>query len=308
MGSREKRLKRKEWRSKATDMAAQHGEWLNERSDILAENIDNVMLNMTAEEANAGGVLNKWTKSYFHMVPQSEKTIFDKLTSPSIVNTSTQNYNVEEETRRQQSRIEGLSDRVVFYPKIAPLGWPINPENILGRFDPVSDKAYINMNSISGENEENETLAHELAHGIGAVPQEYKIQSILNETHLKDRIDRHMTDKIRIIDDLYLDTPKEIFARLTAWRLTNNIDPNKVFTLDDIKEIKRNINETTKSSSSLRRKQKDEYMYKSENEIFSRYKDEFLLRILNEVAMDDSIYNKSTEPSSYRDSFGLNLT
>ena len=69
-----------------------------------------------------------------------------------------------------------------------------------------------------------ETLIHERSHNI---PWFVK-RKIKDNLFLNDGIDH----------DSYFDTPKEIYSRLNEFRFKNNLNPNKIYTEDDIKAFR----------------------------------------------------------------------
>lgn len=68
--------------------------------------------------------------------------------------------------------------------------------------------------------------------------------------------------------DDYWDSSSEIYARLNEFRYLNNIDPKKVYTIEDVQKMREDKN--TK-----------------DRELLNRYNDDFILFLLNEVAMTD---------------------
>lgn len=78
------------------------------------------------------------------------------------------------------------------------------------------------------------------------------------------------------IDLNYWDTDGEIYGRLGLFRFNNKIDPSHTYTLEEIKQMRNNPDI------------KDE-------DLFSRYTDEFILHLLNDVA-----YNENENQQSLR--------
>lgn len=87
-------------------------------------------------------------------------------------------------------------------------------------------------------------LLHEQSHASLAIPQENKIKSI-----------------IPIAEDKYLDDPSEIYSRLNQLRQYYKLDPNKIYKKSDIRKLRGN-----------------------RFDILDRYDDKTVLRLLNEVA------------------------
>lgn len=94
-----------------------------------------------------------------------------------------------------------------------------------------------------------DVLTHEQAHASKAYPQENRIQEILGGEN------KATTD--------YLDRPTEVYSRLMNFRQTNQIDPNKVWDKDSLKELRKTA---------------------IDDDLLNRYKDEQIIDIFNTVA------------------------
>ena len=84
----------------------------------------------------------------------------------------------------------------------------------------------------------------------------------------------------------YKDSSSEIYARLNEFRYLNNIDPKKVYTIEDVQKMREDKN--TK-----------------DRELLNRYNDDFILFLLNEVAMTDG--NDNNDVFYAKDGGNLNL-
>lgn len=115
---------------------------------------------------------------------------------------------------------------------------------------------------------------HERAHAVSYdSPQLRYIQGL--QSKQKYRKDKNFLQNIweNILYDnndeyqKYLDQPTEIYSRLMEIRKLNNINPKKVWTLNDIKKLRKNV---------------------KDKEIFSEYTDDFILKLFNEVAQNNN--------------------
>ena len=116
-----------------------------------------------------------------------------------------------------------------------------------------------------------ETLIHERSHNI---PWFVK-RKIKDNLFLNDGIEH----------DSYFDTPKEIYSRLNEFRFKNNLNPNKIYTEDDIKAFR--------ESGALKQFYLD------------RYDDATIDYLLNDVASNNTVNNlpKNANYAAYGDDF-----
>lgn len=103
-------------------------------------------------------------------------------------------------------------------------------------------------------NPKKRTKIHERTHAMNALPQERKIEQII-ENKYKDK---------------YYDNSKEIYSRLMEFRYDNNLDPNKQITIDDLNNWKNKLKEFS----------------------LDRYDDNTLLQLFNDVAYNNNNTNK----------------
>lgn len=94
------------------------------------------------------------------------------------------------------------------------------------------------------------TLVHELTHGLNAKPQESAISKIIPA------------------DGSYLNDPSEVYSRLMEFRKANKIDPKKIYTRDEVKDMRKNSKDFN---------------------LFNRYTDDQILKLLNNVASVQNI-------------------
>jgi len=125
------------------------------------------------------------------------------------------------------------------------------------------------------------TQKHEAAHAANASPQDDKITEITGFIQPK-------TIEKDIEQGGYYNRANEIYARLMAFRLDNNIDPNRIWTMEDIPEL----NDKMRGFDNLRTigqkwKERDNLLSPGGKEYIQVGKplsDKDLLRLLNEVA------------------------
>ena len=116
----------------------------------------------------------------------------------------------------------------------------VGTQTIAGEYSPKGKAIYASTENV---------LTHEQAHASNAYPQENRIQEILGGEN------KATTD--------YLDRPTEVYSRLMNFRQTNQIDPNKVWDKDSLKELRKTA---------------------IDDDLLNRYKDEQLIDIFNTVA------------------------
>ena len=115
---------------------------------------------------------------------------------------------------------------------------------------------------------------HEAAHSANPRPQENKISEIIGTTKDSD----------------YFNKPSEIYARLMAYRIDNNIDPNRVFTKEDIPELKEKMRSYDLLFGSVGGKVPENSI-----KIEGAASDEKILRLMNEVAFVEPTWQEKME-------------
>ena len=102
---------------------------------------------------------------------------------------------------------------------------------------------------------------HERTHSALPNPQEKAIKYIMQGTNGK-------------YNDSYYDDPKEIYARMMDFRKTNNLDPNKKYTADELKSIDKAVPRTRFEPVDFK--------------LTDRYDDNTLERLFNDIAQNKS--------------------
>lgn len=100
------------------------------------------------------------------------------------------------------------------------------PEEAVGVYYPIGRRIYLRNDSPS-------TAVHEWTHSSNPKPQIKEIDKI------KDTLGQSIYDQKSVIPDNYLDSSNEIYSRLMQLRYNLNADPNHVFTNKEIEELKR---------------------------------------------------------------------
>lgn len=99
-------------------------------------------------------------------------------------------------------------------------------------------------------------IIHERTHSLYPTPQEESIRQLNIKT--KNNYSKN-------VNNSYYDDPSEIYARLMEFRYANKLDPNKTYTIEDIKNFK-----------------EDPDIH--DFELLDRYSEEDVLKLLNEIA------------------------
>lgn len=105
---------------------------------------------------------------------------------------------------------------------------------------------------------------HERTHALESsspLPQHYKIAKIQDNAGIKR--------------NSYLEQPKEVYARLMQFRHDASLQPNKKYTIDDIKNLRKEFGKQEVNGEQL----------------LNRYSDDVLLQFLNDVAQNKSNNN-----------------
>lgn len=117
-----------------------------------------------------------------------------------------------------------------------------------GYYVPEDHKIVLGANAAEGK---STIYVHEAAHASQAEPQKEVIRQILEDTDYNDG---------------YYDNPGEVYSRLMEVRKSNNLDPKKKFKKKDLEVLRESENS---------------------HNFLDRYDDETLLRLLNDVAMNN---------------------
>ena len=115
--------------------------------------------------------------------------------------------------------------------------------------DPTLLQMFTNM--FDGLDSESSTKIHELTHAMTRVKGSTVFQEMFPDAGFKDYPITQAIKNIPIgFDEWYDDKsmfntyegdPEEILAQLMEYRKNFNVDPNRIFTKDDIKEVKKNV-------------------------------------------------------------------
>ena len=161
-----------------------------------------------------------------------------------------------------------------------------NPTNIINNMDAINNRGKFIYNYIGNKggayyapahtvylNSEGllfkpTTKEHEFAHASKAKEQEAKIAEITGFNG----------------NSSYLDLPTEIYSRLTELRKHYNINPNKTWNIDEIKEMRKNVSKGSKGFN-----------------ILNNYDDNTVLRLFNEVAQNNN--NKFDKFNDYNKTY-----
>ena len=159
---------------------------------------------------------------------------------------------VNEELESQLARVEGAG----YTEKLLPLFTH-------GQYN--TKKNEVELSTVLGKegNPKDVVSLHEFGHALGqGSPQEEVIR-------------RHFANKKN--KDKYLDDPSEIYTRLMTFRKLHNIDPNKTYTLDDIKalrnEAKKDLDDVITKPWTEHDRLQDEYAKKLADYLYPKLRD-----------------------------------
>jgi len=183
--------------------------------------------------------------------------------------------NVERVTRKEMVK-RGYPDATYYQLGSSPAGM-YGPKDNIYFAEPTFFQKMLGKTDSS-------TDVHELAHvfDIGTSGLPGKDMKAIPETNIHKAI-KNIPVKGGYETEDYL-PPAEIYAELMRFRKNNNIDPNKIFTEDDLPE--------------LRKKLKKESNYGLFN-LDGIYEDEEILRLMNEVVSIDAPQENNIEYAKY---------
>jgi hypothetical protein len=137
------------------------------------------------------------------------------------------------------------------------------PTDIHGEYD--AERRVID---VANDGLMNRTVTHERTHALSPAPQQVAIKNLF----LKYPAYRQREE------DPYLNTSGEVYARLMAFRKENNLKPNQVVTLDDLKKWRMEL---------------------KDNQL-EQYSNSFLLDLFNTIAYNDQpVDSKNTKPMGF---------
>lgn len=236
-------------------------DWLNQRKDILGENVSRVSLynfikqawnnreEMGQEELNRQLKNIKNSKEY--EISQTPKRFPSYNTNPQLIQelkTEYANY-FSDEYRSPEEVDEDDLPLLTFFRK--------------GAHNRKSG------NISYEENPSNSTIIHERTHASDPIPQKNKINLLRYDRpndFFRGGYDNIYLDGVE--KSYYYDSDSEIYSRLMQFRYDNKLNPKKKYTIEDIQKMRQN--NTIKDSNLL-----------------NRYKDEYIQRLLNDVATID---------------------
>lgn len=234
-------------------------DWLNQRKDILGENVSRISLynfirqvwndrsEMGQEELNKQ--LNNLSNSKEYELTQTPERFPSYNTNPQLIQelkTEFANYFSDEYDSAEEVNENDLP-LLSFFRKGA---YNRNSGNITYE-----------------ENPENSTIIHERTHSLQALPQRNKINLLRYDNpndFFRGEYDNIYLDGVE--KSFYYDSDNEIYSRLMQFRFDNKLNPKKKYTIEDIQKMRKNKN--IKDSNLL-----------------NRYKDEYIQRLLNNVAI-----------------------
>lgn len=208
-------------------------DWLNKRKDILDKNI------------------HKFSQQYPDMVDDVQTELQNQLSNVNSVKEYARDNNI---------------DFLPNYTKSPRLEYYIDDFQYLNH----SNGLYVpGIHQILYNDAYPDIIIHERTHSLNPRSQEYAI----GQLNIKTKNDYSESDyhKSINIDNSYFDNPKEIYARLMQFRHANKLDPNKTYTIEDVKKFK-------------------EDPYIQDFNLLDRYSEEDVLKLLNEIA-----YNNTNE-------------
>lgn len=236
-------------------------DWLNQRKDILGENVSRVSLynfikqawnnreEMGQEELNRQLKNIKNSKEY--EISQTPKRFPSYNTNPQLIQelkTEYANY-FSDEYRSPEEVDEDDLPLLTFFRK--------------GAHNRKSG------NISYEENPSNSIIIHERTHASDPIPQKNKINLLRYDRpndFFRGGYDNIYLDGVE--KSYYYDSDSEIYSRLMQFRYDNKLNPKKKYTIEDIQKMRQN--NTIKDSNLL-----------------NRYKDEYIQRLLNDVATID---------------------
>lgn len=185
--------------------------------------------------------------------------------------------------------------------------------DIAGQYNPITGRIYLDKDDAG-------VAIHEYTHASGPDGQISTINKI------KGILGDNIYDNNTTIPDEYWDDSREIYSRLMELRYALNIDPAHKFTTDEVQKLKDNLLKrvviTNKLDGSDRRfntevldsnfniikhddlREGEKYVPEESNvrkiyddkdsfEILNRYSTDFITRLLNNVAFNNTEYNKT---------------
>ena len=226
--------------------------WLNKRSGILQNNINSAGVNTTAQQEldRQLGNLNKTI--------EITSTIPDYLDSENL---AILGYDAARESK--DKNVKNAASAVKGLIKEADKQGGYDYEGI---YSPKENVIFY-PERLSASN-----MLHERTHALQATPQKQAIQQLLDAG---DYLQEGQTP------DDYYDNPSEIYSRLMEFRLNSNINPEDRFN-NRLDIFNKAVDPNYRKESFEEFKQTGDY-----RNLIGRYKTDFLLKLLNDVAQND---------------------
>lgn len=226
--------------------------WLNKRSGILQNNINSAGINTTSQQEldRQLGNLNKTI--------EITSTIPDYLDSENL---AILGYDAARESK--DKNVKNAASAVKDLVKEADKQGGYDYEGI---YSPKENVIFY------PERLSANTMLHERTHALQATPQKRAIQQLLDAG---DYLQEGQTP------DDYYDNPSEIYSRLMEFRLNSNINPEDRFN-NRMDILNKAIDPNYRKESFEEFKQTGDY-----KNLIGRYKTDFLLKLLNDVAQND---------------------
>ena len=137
----------------------------------------------------------------------------------------------------------------------------LNTKKVFGYTEPGNFIVY--------KNKDRNTKLHEISHALNypesnTKPQEKIIRKYQNRNFIRSGYENEFSSE----QFEYLNHPSEVYSRLMQFRINNNIDPNKTWSIQDIQQLRQDKN--TKDDN-----------------LINLYSDEFIQKLFNDVAYNN---------------------
>lgn len=128
-------------------------------------------------------------------------------------------------------------------------------------------------------------ITHELTHIAELTSSESYIAHLSQTNYSSPKKERINEDYISLTSH-YDDQPNEIYARLMEFRNNMNIEPNHVFTLEEVQQLRRECDERRRDKKNDTLSPDD--FHKTDYKLFDRFTDEDILKMLNMLAYEEN--------------------
>lgn len=238
--------------------------------------------NLIIPQINENSIDKDYVQSYF-IAKDKNYFIKDWLNKRKNIleKNISNNSNVNEELQKQLNNLNSVKEYsftkdMDFMPYYTKSSW-LRTDAMNQYFNDFSenlDYRQSNNAELLGENMRNHFVgAYYPNHTIGYT--ETNPSAFIHErTHsLKADAQKNAIEQLNLkLKDSYYDNPSEIYSRLMEFRYANKLNPNKIYTIEDVKKFKEDPNV-------------------HDFELLDRYSEEDVLKLLNEIAYNNT--NKS---------------